>query len=562
MTGAVDRVGAPQLILGPMLRWVDDHSATVWVETSQSCTVTVLGCTASTFTISGRHFALVVVEGLEPGSITPYQVDLDTHRVWPDPDLDVPESVIRTTGGSASTRVLIGSCRAAAPHEEPYTQDLAFNGEGRGVDSLWAVARRMMREDVTSWPTLVIFAGDQIYADDSSPKARERIEQRRSEDLDLDVSKVHDFDEYSWLYHEAWSSRSERWLLSTVPSAMIFDDHDMIDDWNISPSWIADMAEEPTWSDRLVHGFMSYWVYQHLGNLSPTQIDDDGMLARLLAVDDGTDVLREWAQRCCASVGSEGGEQFSHVRQVDDLTVISIDCRNGRVFEDGQRLIVQQGEWERIAQAARDATGHIMFVASVPVYLANGIHDLHTWNERVCDGAWGRIGRRLGERVRRSLHLDDWPAFPESLAALGELVSDLREGETPPRSIVMASGDIHFSYAARVPQFSGPDGPDVWQIVSSPIRNALIPHERSAMRFSITRAGGIVGSALRQSSRGPDTRPHLDVVAGPYFANNICLVEYARDEQDGDDIEVVFEQSTSIDDGDDPDLTEVGRVTI
>ena len=32
-----------------------------------------------------------------------------------------------------------------------------------------------------------------------------------------------------------------RWLLSTVPTAMIFDDHDVIDDWNTSRDWVAKM---------------------------------------------------------------------------------------------------------------------------------------------------------------------------------------------------------------------------------------------------------------------------------------------------------------------------------
>ena len=33
-----------------------------------------------------------------------------------------------------------------------------------------------------------------------------------------------------------------RWLFSTVSSSMVFDDHDMDDDWNISQSWVEDMA--------------------------------------------------------------------------------------------------------------------------------------------------------------------------------------------------------------------------------------------------------------------------------------------------------------------------------
>ncbi len=541
--------------MGPLLRWVGDSSATVWVETAEACRVEVLGQDAKTFEVCGHHYALVVLDDLAPGATIPYDVRINGQQVWPRPGSVDPPSVIRTTDREGSTRVLMGSCRAAAPHEPPYTHDLAFNAEGRGVDTLWAHAQRMKSETPAQWPSVVVFAGDQIYADDSSPKARERIEERRADSLDLDAHKVYDFDEYCWLYHEAWSAAPERWLLSTVSSAMIFDDHDMVDDWNISASWIEDMRSDDTWDERAVNGLMSYWIYQHLGNLSPDQIRDEGILDQLVASEDATSILREWATRCFADSGSPGGYQFSHVRQVGDVTVVVIDCRNGRVLDDHARLMVQRSEWEMVRSAATEATGHVLLVTSVPVFLADGIHDLHVWNYRMCDGAWGRFGRRFGERVRRSLDLEDWPAFPESFQMFRALIDDLRTRPDPPRSIIVASGDIHFSYAARVESFEA-DGPDVWQIVSSPIRNALIPHERGAMRFALTRSGARVGKLLRRLVRGVDTRPALDVVAGPFFANNMCEIVYRPD-----NVELVFEQSTSSD-GDQPDLNEVARLTI
>ncbi|MDQ3821879.1 MAG: hypothetical protein M3321_01395, partial [Actinomycetota bacterium] len=45
---------------------------------------------------------------------------------------------------------------------------------------------------------------------------------------------VADFEEYTRLYRESWSEPVMRWLLSTIATAMIFDDHDVHDDWNIS----------------------------------------------------------------------------------------------------------------------------------------------------------------------------------------------------------------------------------------------------------------------------------------------------------------------------------------
>ena len=91
---------SPALLLGPLLRHVDPVSATVWVETDRPCEVDVLGRRARTFCVGGHHYALVVVEDLEPGSSTPYEVRLDGSTVWPPEGSEFPPSRIRTAGGS------------------------------------------------------------------------------------------------------------------------------------------------------------------------------------------------------------------------------------------------------------------------------------------------------------------------------------------------------------------------------------------------------------------------------------------------------------------------------
>jgi hypothetical protein len=60
-----------ELVLGPALRHVDATSATVWVETDGACEVDVLGRRARTFQVGEQHFALVVVDGLEPDASIP-----------------------------------------------------------------------------------------------------------------------------------------------------------------------------------------------------------------------------------------------------------------------------------------------------------------------------------------------------------------------------------------------------------------------------------------------------------------------------------------------------------
>ncbi|MDX2785151.1 hypothetical protein PV379_48875, partial [Streptomyces caniscabiei] len=80
------------LRLGPLLRYVDGSSATVWVETARPC-VAEVRCAggghgeARTFQIAGHHYALVPVTGLAPGTASAYEVLLDGTPVWPLPDL-------------------------------------------------------------------------------------------------------------------------------------------------------------------------------------------------------------------------------------------------------------------------------------------------------------------------------------------------------------------------------------------------------------------------------------------------------------------------------------------
>ena len=110
----------PALVLGPLLRHVSTTTATVWVEVDSACTVTVLDHEARTFCVHGHHYALVVIEGLEPGSCTPYRVELDGASAWPIVGSPFPDSTIRTLDGDGPLRVLFGSCRATAPHHPPH----------------------------------------------------------------------------------------------------------------------------------------------------------------------------------------------------------------------------------------------------------------------------------------------------------------------------------------------------------------------------------------------------------------------------------------------------------
>ena len=276
----------PELVLGPMLRYVSETEATIWVETDRKCQVEVLGRGAPTFEVAGHHYGLVVIDGLAPGSEHEYQVMLDGTVRWPLPDNGLPPSVLRTLGQGRAARLAFGSCRVAEIASANLDRSARRERAGRwaaapaasggpagseGTDALAACAAMLADCTRDRWPDVLLMIGDQVYADEPGPATRRFIADHRAArpGLNAPPGEVADFEEYCALYWEAWSDPAVRWLFSVVPTAMIFDDHDVHDDWNISGSWRSDFMAKPWWSRRIESAYQSYWVYQHLGNLRP-----------------------------------------------------------------------------------------------------------------------------------------------------------------------------------------------------------------------------------------------------------------------------------------------------
>ncbi|MEP7201823.1 MAG: alkaline phosphatase D family protein [Ilumatobacteraceae bacterium] len=524
-----------ELVLGPMLRHVSDVSATIWVETTHRCTVEILGRSTPTFCVAGHHYALAIIEDLQPASSIQYDVRLDGEVRWPALDSTLPPSRIQTLGGfERPSRIVFGSCRTAAPHEPPWSLELALDSRGRGVDALYIYALSMLERPETEWPELAVFLGDQIYADDSSPKARERIAEVRKDlqhdpEKDLPPELVGGFEEYTWLYHEAWSPQIERWFFSNVPTVMIFDDHEMIDDWNISDAWVRTIRTKDWWEDHVIGGLMTYWLYQHLGNLSPADVRAEGLLEALGQTADGEGRLREWAMGAEEFTPTEGNYRFSVVRDIGRVRLVVIDSRNARALEPRNRRMVNEDEWGWVVEACSVDVDHLLIGTSLPVFVPGGLHDLQEWSEAICDGAWGAPGRKFGEWLRVKADMEDWPAFNRSFGAFVQLLHDLgaRSRADAPATISVLAGDIHFSFAAEI-RFSDQHevASRVHQLVSSPIRNALRPPESTAMRLGASRFAKVIARGLRRAAgrRRPTVSWAMDI--GPVFDNSLGQVYF------------------------------------
>ena len=518
------------LVLGPVLRHVGETSATVWVQTDRPASVSILGCTAQTFEVSGHHYALVRVTGLEPGRRVPYEVEIDGERVWPPATTPFPPSTIPTRQRESHDRqrIIFGSCRYAKVADPRAASRL-------GIDALDAYAARLTTLPHSEWPDALLLLGDQVYADELTPRNRRRIAGRRERHPEWPDDEIVSFDEYAGLYCDAWTDPEIRWLMSTVPTAMIFDDHDVRDDWNTSGAWRVAMSRKPWWRERIRAALASYWVYQHLGNLPSDDLAADPDYRKVVEHDgDAWPLLVEIADRADAESDGEKGLRFSFQWEFGRVRLLMIDSRNGRILDGEQRLMLGDREFAWIEQQATapGAVDHVVIGTSLPWLLPPAIADLETLNET----AAARPGRRgwLAEVVRQAGDLEHWSAFRASFGRLTALIS--RVAAAGPATVNVLSGDVHHSYVARAELPDDPPAP-VYQLTCSPVHNKIHGPLRPVFRFAWSRAAHRLTARWARRAGVPPLPVTWNRVVGPLFGNMIATLDI-----DGRNASVSFEQ--------------------
>ncbi len=509
------------VLLGPLLRRVEDGRATIWVETSRPGRVEVrageAAGSARTFSAHGHHYGFVVVEGLPDAAETPYQVFLDDRQEWPPPGYTYPPPVIRTRAEDAAVRVLFGSCRESSPlHTDRFPPDALDAYAVRLADEVRAARR-------TDWPDLIMLLGDQVYADETSTTMKRVLAERRAErSPDSPDTQVVDFHEYTLLYVDSWTDPDIRWLLSTVPSAMIFDDHEIIDDWNTSAAWRADIGKESWWATRIRAGMSTYWVYQHLGNIPPSELGKDPVYAAVTGVDDATEVLNDFGARADRDPGEY---RWSYALDVGRTRVVVVDNRAARQLTPGRRAMLLPDQWAWLEQQVEGDFDHLLIGSSLPWLMPPAIHHFEAANEKWCDSPRPRVAR-FGEKVRRTFDLEHWAAFGASFDALTDLLTRVADREDGPATACVLSGDVHHSYVAKALL---PTRNPVYQLTCSPVHNQLPGFMKPAMRFSWSRVAERIGRGIARTAGLPPPPVRWQRLAGPVYENAISeLVHTGR----------------------------------
>ncbi|OXY83681.1 hypothetical protein [Oceanimonas doudoroffii] len=240
-----------------------------------------------------------------------------------------------------------------------------------------------------------------------------------------------------------------RRLLANLPSLMIFDDHDVTDDWNLTAAWEESAYGHP-FSRRIIgNALAGYLICQGWGN------DPDAFAGEPL------ERLQAWSQdptgayqdRLIDSLLAFDGWQY----QLDTkprLLVLDTRTRRWRSESNFSRPSGLM-DWEALTELQGEMLHQesVVVVSPTPVFgvkLIEVIQKIFTW-----------LGKPL------LVDAENWMAHK---GTANVILNIFRHARTPANYVIL-SGDVHYSFMYDIRLRHRGGEPHIWQITSSGIKN-------------------------------------------------------------------------------------------
>ncbi len=242
---------------------------------------------------------------------------------------------------------------------------------------------------------------------------------------------------------------SVRRVMAHLPTYMIFDDHDVTDDWNLSAAWELSAYGHPFSRQVIGNALIGYMVCQGAGN-APSRIRKH---------------LGEYLDAWLSSQDKQG-----HNTLIDELFafqrwdylipvepgVLVLDTRTRR-WRAERNLASPSGlmDWEALTELQQQLLGRkaVIIVSPAPVFgvkLIEAIQKLFT-----------TFGQPL------MVDAENWMAHP---GAANVMLNIFRHTRTPEHFVIL-SGDVHYSFVYDIEIRFRKGGPKIWQITSSGLKN-------------------------------------------------------------------------------------------
>lgn len=252
-----------------------------------------------------------------------------------------------------------------------------------------------------------------------------------------------------------------RRLLANIPTYMIFDDHDVTDDWNITGNWCDDVRQSPLGRRIVANALAAYWAFQAWGN-DPDNFDKDLILSITQQLNDHSD-NHDISERYDLHIWKNRGWGFSIPT---DPPIIAMDSRTQRQYAnpyypamlvDRYALDWLQVEWAKLKteQNINSDTCPIV-IAATPVTgppIIQFAWQLLLWLAKLTD-SWKPI--RLAEELLNKksfisrweinqLDMESWGSNKEGLLSLMDTLCQRMNIE----QCLFLSGDVHYSFTAK-----------------------------------------------------------------------------------------------------------------
>ena len=258
-------------LLGPFLGHVTTTSIRIWLHAERSEPIIYVTLHAHAYDPNTAPVATGTItldaSKLHCGWVTIGNLTPDTHyhyRLWTTPAhsvaLDLGELLprdlnFRTLSDNTDEQIdfLVLSCH----------NPTVSKADGQDGHAVWADLPQIISSDSNKKVRLALLVGDQVYADDWQEK------------ILAETTEAGRLKHYLSAYREFWRNIHYRRLLCSLPSVMMWDDHDIMDGWGSREDSFADEsgAFKPEWQGLFDAASKAFGIMQASRNPDPLDHD-------------------------------------------------------------------------------------------------------------------------------------------------------------------------------------------------------------------------------------------------------------------------------------------------
>ncbi|MFZ3580404.1 hypothetical protein [Virgibacillus sp. DJP39] len=255
-----------------------------------------------------------------------------------------------------------------------------------------------------------------------------------------------------------------RRVLANTPTYMIFDDHDITDDWNISSEWVDGVMCQPLGKQVIANGLAAYWFFQGWGN-APDNFNHH-FFARINSLQNQKrteQLLQSHSWHFVAPTTPK--TLFLDTRTMREYDEIPEPIRFGNIIEealDAPQLIGRKG-WELTAEVLEKSSWEngdsLIIISPTPLY---GIGIIESFLQHYVYPL-----RILGFPMDYSF---DFEAWKYNGKGFNRFLQQLAKWN--PTQCYILSGDVHYAGAIQSEiKFNNKFRITINQFTSSPIHN-------------------------------------------------------------------------------------------